>query len=318
MSEQRLSFQAMNTHIEVLLETENPIRSQQEIEFALRRTRMFFHQMEAICSRFRPESELSRLNRHAGQTMAVSSLLFAVLQAAANAFQETDGLYHPGLLHQLELTRYDRSFELILAQGGTDNINSANIHSETSANTTCKTAARDCPFELDANNLTVRIQKGIKIDLGGIAKGWTVDHAASFLEKWGCGFVNAGGDLRIFGKRRGPWLVGVENPFDTDSDLTVLSLYSGAVATSSRIKRSWNQGRKRMHHLIDPRTGLPMETQTAAATVTAPTACQADVWAKVMVLLDRETAFSWIEKRGQQAIVVDENGQVWGNEYGLA
>ena len=115
----------------------------------------------------------------------------------------------------------------------------------------------------------------MRLDLGGIAKGYAVDRAAGILAAAGPCLVNAGGDLAV---RGGAWPVALEG---TD---IVLELTSGAIATSGRDRRTWRRGGSECHHLIDPRTGLPAETGLVKVTVVAPTAVEAEVLAKIAFL----------------------------------
>jgi thiamine biosynthesis lipoprotein len=172
---------------------------------------------------------------------------------------------------------------------------------------------------------SVRLPVGVRLDLGGVAKGWAADEAASRLVQLGPSIVNAGGDIAV----RGPaleayhWLVGIMAPsFTGDSNadadgveketqLELLSIDSGGLATSGRDYRRWKQGGLWKHHIIDPRTGAPAETDVMTATVVAPTACLAEVGAKMAFLLGGSAGLEWIEARPSlAALMVLENGQV--------
>ena len=119
----------------------------------------------------------------------------------------------------------------------------------------------------------------MRLDLGGIAKGYAVDRAAELLAPAGPCLVNAGGDLAV---RGGAWPVGVEH-------LTLL-LERGAIATSGRDRRRWTRDGREHHHLIDPRTGAPADTPLLRATVVAASAAEAEVLAKAVFLGDEEAA----------------------------
>jgi thiamine biosynthesis lipoprotein len=127
--------------------------------------------------------------------------------------------------------------------------------------------------ELDGE--TIRIEPGMRLDLGGIAKGYAVDRALPLLSPAGPSLVNAGGDLAVSG---GSWPVAIEG-----AELT-LALTSGALATSGRDRRQWRRGGEEQHHLVDPATGRPAQTPVLRATVFAPTAVEAEVLAKVAFL----------------------------------
>lgn len=145
------------------------------------------------------------------------------------------------------------------------------------------------------------------IDLGGIAKGWCADRGAELLASSGCGYVNAGGDLRLFGQKKAAWKIGIEDPFSPERNKAILHLTKGAAATSSTWKRRWLAGKSKQHHLIDPRTGQPSKSDIISATVMAPTAVQADIWAKTLLILGEAEGSDWIRARGLQAIVILAN-----------
>lgn len=149
------------------------------------------------------------------------------------------------------------------------------------------------------------------IDLGGIAKGWVIDRAAQLLEKYGFGFINVGGDLRVFGELPRSLNIGIENPFDPANILTSLQLAGGAVCTSTSAKRKWFVNGEERHHLIDPRTGTSSNSTIVSATITAPTAIVADVWAKTILVLGEKRGQEWVNKKGLGAVLINKNGEIW-------
>jgi FAD:protein FMN transferase len=238
-------------------------------------------------SRFRRDSELSRINRRAGRWTPVSSELEAVLSYALEAARRTDGLVDPTVLRALEAVGYDRDFDEVLAGAR------GRLHPPAPCGRWRDTILRDG---------RVLLPTGVGIDLGGLAKGWTVDRAAH--EAIGTGLrwvtVNAGGDLRVLGDAP-PVTVAVEDPDDPDASLLELRLRTGAIATSSVAKRSWGPG---AHHLIDPRTGRPVDGDVVQATVWAPRAVNAEVLAKELVLRGDPTPAE------HGAVVVSHGGDV--------
>jgi thiamine biosynthesis lipoprotein len=110
------------------------------------------------------------------------------------------------------------------------------------------------------------------------------------------------------------WSIGLEDPHDPDRDLATLHLGPGAVATSSVVKRQWRQGRQERHHIINPRTGLPAETDWLSVSVIAPHATLAEVYAKVLLIGGSREAGGIAARRPEITFVaVDQNGQVWGS-----
>jgi thiamine biosynthesis lipoprotein len=131
------------------------------------------------------------------------------------------------------------------------------------------------------------------------------------------GFVNAGGDLRVFGQREEGWKIAIGDPFEKEKQLGTIQIKDGAVATSSTMKRRWKRGAQWMNHLLDPRTGQPTQSVIVSATVTAPTAKQADVWAKTVLLLGEERGAKFILDQQAQAVLVDHNLQIRSVTNGL-
>jgi thiamine biosynthesis lipoprotein len=155
---------------------------------------------------------------------------------------------------------------------------------------------------VDVAASTVVLEDGIRLDFGGIAKGWTVDRALASLSAFGPALVNAGGDVAGAGR---PWHVGVDTP---DRVLT-LELDGGALATSGRDRRNWNSDGVERHHLIDPSTGRPSEGDLLAVTVAASTATDAEVLAKSLFLAGGlRQAGAEADERGVPAVLVGRSG----------
>ena len=247
----RRSFNAMGTDVEVLLDAPESATA----AAALEGVEAEFERLEQILSRFRPDSELSRLNA-AGRLHAASDDLVRVIELALEARAETDGLFDPTVHDALVAAGYDRTFDDIAADGA------------------AVVSATRCGGEVRVVGRTIELEPGIHIDLGGIGKGYAVDRACDLLAPAGPCLVNAGGDLAV---RGGAWPVGVA------TGLT-LELSRGAIATSGRDRRRWQRGVEELHHLIDPTTGRPAETDLVRVTVVAASATEADVLAKVAFL----------------------------------
>jgi thiamine biosynthesis lipoprotein len=291
----------MNTDVEVVLVVDR-CAGDPTVEAALDEVERLFVRGEAALSRFRPDSELCALNRHAGQPFAASPLLFTVVAAALAAARATHGLFDPTVLRALEAAGYDRSFEHVAgsaaaprrqrrwAAGGWDQIH------------------------LDPDPRRISLPRGCGLDLGGIAKGWTVDQAARELAARGFNSyaVDAGGDLYVAGQQVDgrPWLVGVEDPRAPGRDLLVLQRQDGAVATSSSHRRRWRRDGRERHHLIDPRTGQPSDTGVLAATVLAPSVARAEILAKAALLLGPRDGMRFLEQQADAAgLLVLEDGR---------
>jgi thiamine biosynthesis lipoprotein len=138
----------------------------------------------------------------------------------------------------------------------------------------------------------------VQIDLGGIGKGYAAERAAELLALAGPCLVNAGGDIAI---RGGSWPVGVEH--------ITLQLDSGGLATSGRDRRRWQRGGRELHHLIDPATGEPSETDLLRVTVVAGDAVDAEVAAKSLFLAGSKRAAAEANAAGMPAVLVTEDGR---------
>jgi FAD:protein FMN transferase len=239
-------------------------------ERRLARAARWLPAFERRFSRFLPDSELSQLNAAAGTPFRASPSLFRLVRLALEFARRSDGIFDPTIVRSLEALGYNRSFELV-----PDDCD-ARAHAPTT------TTWRD--VRLDALQNTVTLPERAGVDLGGIGKGIAVDRVAAMLGS--PALVNCGGDVFAAGRPPGEvgWRVGVSDPFAPDADILVLTVEDRAVATSSTMRRNWNAGGRRMHHLIDPRSGQPSTSDAVQVTVVAPTAVEADVYAKVALL----------------------------------
>lgn len=228
-----------------------------------------FAREERRFSRFRADSELSRVNAAAGAWTAVSPGFARLTRFAIQAAWRTGGSFDPTVLPAMIAAGYDRDFDEVLAGAR------GALHPP-------RPCGRFDEIELEAERL--RMPDGVAMDFGGVAKGWTVDLAAEGTLSMGLrwAIVNAGGDLRLVGDVPSTGVeVSVEDPQDRSSELLRLSISEGALATSSVLVRSWGPG---LHHLIDPRTGAPVVGDVLQATVWAKTCSEAEVRSKCALL----------------------------------
>src|SRR5581483_870949 len=177
--------------------------------------------VEARLSRFRPQSELSRLNARSGQTVAVSKLLWQAVSRALAAAACTGGLYDPTVVDALEAAGYDRSFTSIL-----------DAHSPARPVPPPRMGWRD--VRLDPAPPSVTLPPGVRLDLGGIAKAWTAERVADRLARFGPCLVDAGGDIALRSRPADQpgWAIGVADPRRPERDLALLLLQGRGVATS--------------------------------------------------------------------------------------
>ncbi len=170
-------------------------------------------------------------------------------------------------------------------------------------------------MKLDEKNSTVHFQKaGMRIDLGGIAKGYAVDRGAEILMARGIkhAIVTAGGDSRIIGDRRGrPWIVGIKNPRDENKSAVALPLTDTAISTSGDYERYFMDGDRRVHHIINPKTGKSA-TGVRSVSVLAPRGIDTDALTKPLFILGVQRGMEIIDKiPGVDAIVIDDQGQMF-------
>jgi thiamine biosynthesis lipoprotein len=229
----------------------------------------WIHQMHDRFTRFSASSELSRFNDAAGEWVPVSADLAALLRESLRAYAVSDGLVHAATLPALLAAGYTRDFSL-------------------GATPTAKAPPPPAPLPelLQVRDDSARLAPGAAIDLGGIAKGWFADRLA---ERLGANvLVNLCGDLyaRGAGETGEGWPVGF-------GDKTLL-LKDLAAATSGVTKRMWGPG---LHHLIDPRTSRPAVTDLQEVSALASTATDAEIYAKVALLLGSTAAPRWLEGR---------------------
>ncbi len=260
--------------------------------------------------RFDPASELYQINRNQLIWQPVSVELYAALEVALWAANTTQGLYDPTILTALEEAGYDRSFEQIdnRAPGQLD------VADATTASTGLHRRQSDFQgVRLDAATRSIRREPEIRLDLGGMGKGWTVDRAADLLHRHGPFLLNAGGDLYAHGRPSldAGWTVELEHPLAPTQWMARLQLANRALASSTVAKRRWRKDGRLQHHLIDPRTGRPAETDLVSVTVVASRTVLADIFAKVVLLLGSEAGLAYIEAvPDMDALVYTTAGQI--------
>jgi thiamine biosynthesis lipoprotein len=258
--------------------------------------------LEARWSRFRPDSEISTLNRAAGRPVAVSPETLTLLALAVLGWQATGGRFDPTVLDALEAAGYDRSFDqLPTARPGADGAGPAPGPAPGLAG-----------IRIDPEAGMVTLPAGIRLDPGGIAKGYAADLLCTQLRAAGAAgaCVNIGGDLRVSGiaPRGGPWAVAVPHPHGGEA--ATLELTEGAAATSSPLRRAWHAAGRLAHHLIDPHTGQPADTSILQATVVAAEAWRAEVAAKATFLAGLPDALPLATRLGAEALIVDQDGGI--------
>jgi FAD:protein FMN transferase len=273
----RRRFRAMGTDVELLVEAPEASRSLAAAEAE-------FHRLEALLTRFRPDSELSRLN--AAGSLAAGPDLLRVVELALAARDRTGGRFDINVHAALLAAGYDRSFELLSPDDG-------------------------CPLEpahashgrVEIADGVIVLRDGAQLDLGGIGKGYACERAAEILATAGSCLVNAGGDIAT---RDGVWTVAVETP---DGPLALELSGSSALATSGRDSRRWRRAGRELHHIIDPATGEPSSSDLVRVTVVARDAVDAEVTAKALFLAGSDAARREADALAIPAVLVTAAGR---------
>jgi thiamine biosynthesis lipoprotein len=255
--------------------------------------RAFLDDFDARLSRFRPGSELCRLNADPREEVPVSGLLHAALSAGLLAAELTGGLVDPTLLDALETGGYDRT-----RRAPELSLQAALEHAPPRAHATPDPRERWRRIRLADD--TVRRPPGLRFDTGGTGKGLAADLLASRLD--GRFAIDCGGDIRVGGAHE----VEVRHPL-THANFHTLEV-TDAVATSGIDTRLWLQDGRPRHHVIDPGTGEPAWTGLISVTALAPTALEAEALAKAALLSGPHGAQRWLKHHG--GLLITDDGDV--------
>jgi thiamine biosynthesis lipoprotein ApbE len=253
-------------------------------------------------SRFRDDSEITRLNARAGDRVPLSPLLAEAIQAGLRGAKLTDGAVDPTVGRAMRLIGYDADFDRIRSDRGPITLHLEPVPGWQSV-------------DLSTSRAEIRIRKGIELDLGSTGKALAADHAArTALQAAGGGgvLVSLGGDIAVAGQPPdGGWRILVSEDSETPPDAAgeVISIDAGAVATSSTTVRRWRRGDRALHHLVDPRTGGPVESPWRTASVVAATCVDANIAATAAIVMGA-TAIPWLEAAGLAARLVATDGLI--------
>lgn len=259
-------------------------------------------QIDATCSRFRDDSELAQVNRSAGAEVTLSPLLAEAVRVALRAAETTDGIVDPTVGWCLRLLGYDRTFTIVRSR-------------ESATMRFAPTPASGWRgIELDDEAGTLRLEVGTELDLGATAKALAADRAAqAAAARTGTGvLVSLGGDIAVAGAPPdGGWpvLIADDHHARLDGPGPVVAIASGGLATSSTEVRRWRAGEIEVHHIVDPRTGMPVERVWRTTTVAAASCVDANIASTAAVVLGRD-APTWLEARRLPARLVEPGGRV--------
>jgi FAD:protein FMN transferase len=251
--------------------------------------------VDKVASRFRADSALCYANAHAGRPVAVPRLLADLVAAALQVAAHTDGAVDPTVGRAMAALGYDRDIRLVTEDGPE--------HAPAPARRTW----RDVRLVPAAGLLTVPIGTGL--DLGATAKAYTADIAARTLARRydTAVLVELGGDVAVSGERADGWRIRVAEQAGGDGQLVLIR--AGGLTTSTTTVRRWRRGGRPVHHIVDPRRGLPADGPWRTATVAAADALHANAASTAAIVLG-ERAVRWLDEGGYAARLVETDGSV--------
>jgi FAD:protein FMN transferase len=255
--------------------------------------------VDVAYSRFRSDSELSRVNAQAGNDVRISPLLCEVIAAALDAAAFTDGLVDPTVGSSVIAAGYNATFVKIPSDGPEVTLE-----------------LRPVPgwqnVELNRTTCQLRTPPDVQLDLGAVGKAWVADRAAGMVaDLTGSGvLVSCGGDVAVRGEPPdGGWPVEVSEIGPSQGHTETVMVSTGGLATSGTSARRWRRGEVTLHHIIDPRTGVPAETPWVAVSATGAHCVEANTAATAAIVLGHG-APEWLEARGIPARLVANDGAV--------
>jgi thiamine biosynthesis lipoprotein len=255
-------------------------------------------------SRFVDGNELSIFNQSLYQKREVSPMLLELLKEIKYYYVETKGVFDPTIINSLEAVGYNKSFDKINLATNAKNKQHLDIDKvKLDFNTRSKLD------ELKIEGALVDCPKNLKIDLGGIGKGYIVDFLSKdiFLgvENY---WISAGGDLIAVGNdvNQIGWDIDVQNPFEPDKDIFFINTQGKktGIATSGIIKRTGFSGDFKWNHIIDSRTGLPIENNILSVTALSSSVTRADIFAKTVLILGEEKGLEFINNKLDAACII--------------
>jgi len=260
--------------------------------------------IDRACSRFRPDSDLQRVNAGAGRFVGVDPLLIEAVEVALRAAVLTDGDVDPTVGNALILAGYDRDWTLLERPSG-DTPRPA---------ITARVTPGWRAIELDRERSAIRVPTGVRLDLGATAKAWVADRAAAAVHAaTGAGsLISLGGDIATAGAApHEGWRIYVtdDHRHVPGEQGQTISIRSGGIATSSTTARRWHHEGRTQHHIIDPATGAPVAPRWRTVSVAAERCLDANI-ASTAALIRAGTAPAWLGRMGLPARLVGNDGAV--------
>ena len=289
------SAQALGTGVQVA------VTDAQRLDEALAVVLDWLGGLDLAASRFRSDSEITRVNRTAGEVVTLSPLLARLLAAALDVAAMTDGIVDPTVGSAMDAIGYDRDFAEVA--GGVDRVLPGSVPSPGWRS-----------VHLDRHARRVRLEPDVRLDLGSSAKAFAADEIAALASAaTGAGvLVNLGGDIAVAGAAPADgWPVRVTDDHAAAADAPgqTVAITAGGLATSSTTVRAWTAGGSAVHHIVDPRTGAPAPVVWRTASATASTCLEANAVTTAAIVLGA-MAPAWIRERGVPARLVGRDNSV--------
>nr|WP_283170246.1 FAD:protein FMN transferase [Curtanaerobium respiraculi] len=292
------------------------------------RIRDVFHAVAARCrrlerlfSRFLPESDIMRLNNACGSWVAISRETYELLRASLRFCKASEGAFDITMGTVCALWDFTRG---IIPDR--EDVEHALAHVdwhciELREDGGCRTDSMPNVADTLSSEGTSGRYRGrmadpaAKLDVGGIAKGWIADDLQALMQSHGvaCGIINLGGNALVFGEKPDgePWHVGIRNPFETQQVLCALSISEGSVVTSGPYERFFEKGGRRYHHILSPRTGFPVETDLASASIISRRSIDGDGYSTTMFSLGSKRALHMVDDLPDiEALFVRSDGKI--------
>lgn len=265
----------------------------------------YFREVETVCSRFDPQSELSRLSRRIGQSVPLSPILFETLRFALAVAETSGGRFDPTIGFQLEKHGFNRHYLTGETVSSADRNQAQNQTNEQQAAAGAPVSFRD--ISIDEDNRTVCLNQPMRLDLGAVAKGFAVDLAAGPLS--GCeGFlINAGGDIYAAGvnEQSRTWRIGIQHPFEKTQTVGSVQITRGAVCTSGSYERP-SPLSDHTHHLIEPESGQSPQ-EVVSCTVISSFAMMADAFSTAAFIMGPQEGAALLNQMDLQGLWISKD-----------
>lgn len=280
------------SYMDTIVTVQVPQAGSSNVKNAVERSFGWFAQVERVCSRFDPASELRRLCAQPGVPTQVSPLLFKALEFAVSVALASEGAFDLTVGRKLEQRGFDRNYRT----------------GETVSSAAADANADYHCIALNAVERTVTLLRPVALDLNAIAKGLAIDLAAAELHDSPSFLINAGGDIYVRGLdgEGAFWSIGIKDPFEPTRLTSVISVSDAAVCTSGGYERPANDGSA--HHIVSPRSAVAAEA--ASVTVVAPSAMVADALSTAAFALGASAGLAWLEDQDAAAMVIDLDGRI--------